>query len=398
MPWSTITLTVTTPMFCGGADQHAEARVPSLRGALRFWFRALAGHALGDNLAGIAKAETAVFGDTERSAPILIRIRHPVQATENRSPAFVTRTTRDRFPGIAYLLGPGLTDRINRQTVLTRGYIDVGTPIHVQLRRRPHCTDHAWDLTLSSLWLLCNFGGLGARVRRGFGGLAITGLDGLTLPEHLASPAAQLSMKNYDQLFALDPTVLLPGAVHAIQDLAQTPTAPRSWGRRSSFPVLGPSHTRSLLYFDRDDRWDTWEQAMLVTGYDTRIFRADTEVSTARYPLKRKTHEWLDVVHGSETQFPLGAMGLPVIFKEYEVNAIHGHQKTRRASPLWLRFIHTDNQWYLFSILFRTQFFPSITDLPRVQLTSPQGNRTLVVDDAALDALERGWFETGVRR
>jgi CRISPR type III-B/RAMP module RAMP protein Cmr1 len=33
---------VVTPLFLSGADQHvAELRPPSIRGALRFWFRAM---------------------------------------------------------------------------------------------------------------------------------------------------------------------------------------------------------------------------------------------------------------------------------------------------------------------------------------------------------------------
>ena len=53
MAWTTLTLQVTTPLFNGGADpdgaagfrpdQESGIRVASIRGAMRFWFRALAG-------------------------------------------------------------------------------------------------------------------------------------------------------------------------------------------------------------------------------------------------------------------------------------------------------------------------------------------------------------------
>ena len=32
---------VVTPCFLGGHDHHAELRLPSIRGALRFWWRAI---------------------------------------------------------------------------------------------------------------------------------------------------------------------------------------------------------------------------------------------------------------------------------------------------------------------------------------------------------------------
>jgi len=35
------TYRITTPMFCGGAERQAEFRLPSFKGVLRLWWRAL---------------------------------------------------------------------------------------------------------------------------------------------------------------------------------------------------------------------------------------------------------------------------------------------------------------------------------------------------------------------
>ena len=35
------TYRITTPMFCGEANQQAEFRLPSFKGVLRFWWRAI---------------------------------------------------------------------------------------------------------------------------------------------------------------------------------------------------------------------------------------------------------------------------------------------------------------------------------------------------------------------
>ena len=45
MPSETFKLKVLTPMFMGGADSDGEPelRAASIRGAMRFWFRAIAG-------------------------------------------------------------------------------------------------------------------------------------------------------------------------------------------------------------------------------------------------------------------------------------------------------------------------------------------------------------------
>jgi CRISPR type III-B/RAMP module RAMP protein Cmr1 len=60
MTWTTLTLQVTTPLFNGGADpdgsaglrpdQEAGIRVASIRGSMRFWFRALVGVLTGPDL------------------------------------------------------------------------------------------------------------------------------------------------------------------------------------------------------------------------------------------------------------------------------------------------------------------------------------------------------------
>jgi CRISPR-associated protein Cmr1 len=57
-----VELEAVTPLWIGGADSQAELRPPSMRGCLRFWFRALAGGLLGESLADVQSAESAVYG------------------------------------------------------------------------------------------------------------------------------------------------------------------------------------------------------------------------------------------------------------------------------------------------------------------------------------------------
>ena len=58
MNWIEIKFTVETPMFlAGGEQQQAEFRLASLRGALRYWFRALAAPFLDDDSKQVARKE-----------------------------------------------------------------------------------------------------------------------------------------------------------------------------------------------------------------------------------------------------------------------------------------------------------------------------------------------------
>jgi len=63
-------------MFCGGAEQQAELRLPSFKGILRFWWRALAWSRTQDSNA-LRNEENALFGSTDRmvgQAKFLMRI------------------------------------------------------------------------------------------------------------------------------------------------------------------------------------------------------------------------------------------------------------------------------------------------------------------------------------
>src|SRR6266576_1568973 len=74
----TFTLSTLTPLFLAGADQtKAELRAPTFRGLMRYWYRALVGSLVGANeeiLQQVMKAETAVFGATDTSSAVSIRV------------------------------------------------------------------------------------------------------------------------------------------------------------------------------------------------------------------------------------------------------------------------------------------------------------------------------------
>ena len=61
---------VITPMFLAGADgQTPELRPPSIKGAMRFWWRAVNGHL---QLKDLKEKEAEIFGDQNRRSKIEI--------------------------------------------------------------------------------------------------------------------------------------------------------------------------------------------------------------------------------------------------------------------------------------------------------------------------------------
>ena len=92
-----VELEAVTPLWIGGASRQAELRPPSVRGCLRFWFRALAGGLLGEELRTVCEAESAVFGNTTRASSVVVRL-----FGSPRTGVSVVGET-EQLPGLAYM-------------------------------------------------------------------------------------------------------------------------------------------------------------------------------------------------------------------------------------------------------------------------------------------------------
>lgn len=410
MSWTTITLDVTTPLFNDGGDDDAGLRVPSLLGAMRFWFRALAGAHLGPDLPAVAAWEARVFGgasaggdDRSASSPVQWRIpRQPASVPTGTTPAWLPSHGRrggrhgpppgqDRW--LVYLLGQGLADL--RNCTLTRGHVPPGQQIDLKFRRRQRTDDAALGLALTSLWLTAAFGGVGARTRRGFGGIRILGCDNPDLP----APWDRLDLTTpptYAQLSHLFPDAA--GFSLALLSDASTARSSRPlvhrWAQDPPFPVLGarPGLTgRDIAYVHLGSkRFETWALALQDAAEGWRWMRACKDAPGVPYRPERKTAEWEDAIHGDDTEFPLGALGLPVVFKDgWQVNLRRGDQPLRRASPLWIRPVFVDGKWRIFTFVFRSQLLP--TDATVSVLREKAHVKTVDVTLGHLDDWWRDW-------
>lgn len=183
MPMETLTVTLktVTPLFLGGAEPHerAELRAPSIKGAMRFWYRAF------DYTD--ANEENAIFGSADTGQGIFdIRITTVVSQIEQ-----VEVFAMEFDQKVAYL-GYGLIERkkINNSSAWknARPFIDSGTTYEVKITFKPVKNDspeHEKAKVIEyrkkaegALWAMLMFSGLGSRSRRGFGSLAVTAIEG----------------------------------------------------------------------------------------------------------------------------------------------------------------------------------------------------------------------------
>ena len=181
---------ITTPMFLGDSDSSECAekiRPSSLKGALRFWWRALnwgrVYSACGKNsdaaLQRLHKEEGALFGLAAKThgkekvggqSVFRLRIRDDG-----------SQAGRESVRGIPYLLGQGLTDK-NKES----HYLQSGSGFTVCCYPSPQMSSEQSEQLEQALLCLGMLGGLGARSRKGLGSLSIQELAGgqLTAPEN----------------------------------------------------------------------------------------------------------------------------------------------------------------------------------------------------------------------
>lgn len=198
-------------MFLGGANHTPEFRLASYVNVLRWWWRFLALGRYGDE--HISRFWEAVLFGWSGEPFGRKRITFRLSETAEEKPSdwkdidFKTRDHTDTKiwlkdnSGLNYLSAQGLTDRepvlVAKFAVHARIIGTVNTVNLKQLRQHDHKwavvqldqSEKAWEIALETLRdamaLIGLLGGLGARSRRGFGSLAISGLavDGkITIP------------------------------------------------------------------------------------------------------------------------------------------------------------------------------------------------------------------------
>jgi hypothetical protein len=395
--WHKLTLSAVTPTFLGRYDstdprQHngqIPFPVPSLRGALAYWLRALAGAHVGNDLDRLARAEGAVFGsararDTGGPSTIWLRGRQPV-GISNYVPA-----GNNAFD-IGYLMGPGLR---HDPKVPAPRYVKPGTPLPLEVRNTGGA-EHA-DLFLCALWGLRTFGGIGARARRGFGAISV-------LDKPVKLPAGRF---NQDWLIR-DSADDLTGVLDCIGQCLDLLGIPRGAADNSR-----PSYPR----FDLAGAWYSLdpgteilearnvEDALAETGLLLRAFRLDGEENTAGW--REIVRPFLDE-EPFHAPFHAGALGLPVVYTQLAtepgekgrsatIEPVVNGQPSRRASPLWLRVHQAGRIWSLRSLAFHATWLPDDGKTLRIrnnQRDARQPDKPVTAPDP--DAVEqevKRWF------
>lgn len=203
----TATYKIVTPMFISGADAKiAELRAPSIKGALRFWWRALnwdntkccehsqaCQHACTIDL---YKREAAIFGGTYKNeegelittqSKILLSIDSTTKLTLRGSNQLKEFSEQ---PGLKFL---GQQNLFTNEGFTQKKYYSGGTIVIKFTSKNDEVLDENFIDALKMLGLV---GGIGKRSRRGFGSLA---LQTIKEEENILVDYSKLSKDKYQQ-------------------------------------------------------------------------------------------------------------------------------------------------------------------------------------------------------
>jgi len=318
-----------TPMYGGGVEagvneQERPIRVPSIRGQLRFWWRATRGTAFA-SLQELREREAAIWGSTEKASPTWVEV---ACAPYNQIREYAANYGFERYGPETYALFPAANQE-NRHNLVKEG-LSFTLRLHY---RKEYETD-----VQCAVWAWVNFGGLGARTRKGCGALFCKELapqnaqtfgtwlkEGLQKYKVISSPVEDLPHVSRKVFFGQGERASLAAwskGLSAIKDFRQRPGLARSSGS-------GPRPGRSY-----------WPEP------DT-IRRELKSHAPAHKPDPAKPDG-----------FPRTLFGLPIVFHFKDERAgdpsteAYPKGKKRMASPVLIKPLGTQDGQFLPVVLF----------------------------------------------
>lgn len=306
-PLSTIraTLEVVTPIYGGSfeprtIDEIDIIRPATVRGHLRFWWRALYGHAFADSRELYAR-ESEIWGAAggegrDGRSQVELRIAVDRSAHPNIDDKEVNLRSVE-----GYALFPSRSEK--KQGVVVVETAKRRLPplqFDISLRTRAEHLSEVRGALIA--WVL--FGGYGGRTRRGLGSLTLRKSHDIRLPSD-PSRAAVASCLGIDGFACAGPTSVMPSLLGAcLETRAKHATAPPAWVQALGWlrefrqGTSGPSLHRAREP-GRDDRpsISNWPEADKV-----RHMSDPGKLAWAHPPR-----------HGNDPAWPRAGFGLPII-------------------------------------------------------------------------------------
>ena len=193
---------VVTPLFMGGANpEEPELRAASIKGLLRFWWRARQGM---QNISELKSQEDSFFGSTDRRSKFSIYFTETnnlkIENSIHRGKKFTTQAKGKHIQqNIIDYLGFGLCQyEKGKGNVFKRNHISPGNTFNLHIIFE---NSSCYDNILQAFNDLESFGGLGAKSRNGFGSIKIKNMNLNNVVPRQHNLVDYTSFSKYSQLF-----------------------------------------------------------------------------------------------------------------------------------------------------------------------------------------------------
>lgn len=330
-----------TPLFGGGAQPltgPSSLRVPALRGALRFWLRAVLWTQTGD-IAKVHEEEEALFGSADKGqGQVLLRLR--ALTPEKQAQLKTADEVKKHWP---VGMGKGYVSYGLANGGASRPWVEPGARYELRLLCKPRMSETQRRQLELALRAFALFGGVGAKGRKGFGSLTLEGAAGMDwrapqdlggwqqeMDRLLGSLALAAPLPPYSAFSGRSRLVArsLPArdAWGALDWLGRELICFRSWGRNGK--ILGGTLAEGLFRCDHDG-----------------VLRAGQGEAPREMPKR--------AIFGLPHNYFFSSARVKV-----QINA-HNGQEQRRASPLFFKLLPTaDGGFCLAALLLAAEFLP----------------------------------------
>lgn len=315
---------IVTPLVLSGADQRrAELRLPSVKGMLRYWYRAVDPEYNQKRKLDVEKEgstwENSLFGGTgagEGQSRFLMRLH-------SKNPAVRGWKKRIDLSYLAFSL-EGKRGRIVQEP---RGYLEPNNIFSLSFCMRPsiEAVDQYWRRLIAAIWLLGHVGGLGYRSRRGFGSVA---LKAWRVDNPLQKGG---TTEEIQQVIRQLPIAHGAGSVH--EWLNQFERGLRTLkGEKGWFPRFSAAtHTviDESIFLIHSKGFSKWEEALAYAGSQLKGFRKEIDI-------RKRT-----------------VFGMPMLVPQRKIQ--YTPEKVERmASPVWIRVVEAGGCYFPMFGIYRT--------------------------------------------
>ncbi|HRW93354.1 MAG TPA: type III-B CRISPR module RAMP protein Cmr1 [Thermotogota bacterium] len=186
-----------TPLFSKGLNRRGndfqfELLPQSVKGTLRFWFRALLPnvidiHRYGETkkpYLGMKKAEEVVFGSTQRRSAFDLMVEYDAGAVKKLGEFRPNKRGQQKFSSSLFGTYSGAGHASYGMAPSNFGdpissYLSPNSEISFQFVLKSQPNPEVWEEFLTGLFrVVCHVGGLGAKSRNGYGSLELTNTQG----------------------------------------------------------------------------------------------------------------------------------------------------------------------------------------------------------------------------